>query len=1144
MNKFLEKRRNLLALLAIAICIACLIFCISTYSYYVDYYNVIKDYYYADNPLTLQEVYAQYYSSNFTVDFAFARFDASVIYLLGLVVFASATILSRGSSKIKGIVMAMAAIMVAVAVGMAWSYSFSWYNLVQIMLVLMMLMVALRSAGIVNSSRTSKWTLISSYVIAGLCMVALISYIVGYSAQISVYSQQYGEVNFASKLGLFVYYLGDILFFIFAAILPVMVGLLGVAYVNKCDAVACQDTGCVQDDLADSVDSKIGIQPVNKVTIFSLLLVACGVIMSYYTYVMMYFVSYVSNESASSSVTAIFELSIVSILLAVVLAVMAVTILVSNNKKVIGIVTALATACMLVYAFFIGCATATGILALFGAVLLLCVALYAFGILRKQYILRVAKYLTYSVALGAVVYGVLYVSSSLYLNMSNNSIFNSLSMNYYSFYDITYLISDSIFYGTDTIFLCVVMVLVALGAVACIDSMSHSAEEMAEDQSHDIASLGKPKKSLSVGAVVSLIVSAITFVMLCMDSSIFESLWLYVLWFVLLLVVAVYMASTYNKSKAIGAVACVGVLIYIIASIAVAKGEVLPYYSYDFSTDIMLYIMYFVMAAVCVLLLLFALYQFGVIRGKKTGNAMSAVSTGTAVMVAVPMAIVFVFMLISGVSYSIEYGEDFFYSLITALALGVFIWIGFAVFAVAYRSYARRAFGIETVTRAKSANNTSTVADMAVTADNATGYYAVSHTLGTEPTAQVGVAMQIFLSVITLGIWYWVWLYRTTGVLNDKSTHIKDTAFVEILGCIFVPFYAVYWCYKNSKKADQYVMRYLPNTNAIATLCFVLSIFVPMLSLAIIQNTINNASMAEQNISVGSKSSSYKVASMSIAKNMFWSIFTFGIVYMVWLYRTSKTIRNKSGINKGSAFGDLLACIFLPCYASYWFYTNCQRVDGYCMQHDNKHKSTSLVCIFVGIFAPILALAIMQNSLNNVATAEGTSSMSSVDVSGTHVGLDNVALNAFLSIITFGLWYLVWIYRTTQKLNAKSTHARTSAVGEVIACIIVPMYSIFWFYKQTAKTDDYCSASDSMYKSSAMLTFVVSLFVPILALALMHNNINNALVASANNGTGDNGVQDAVQLATVEDDGVSVDTFELKVGDDSVESDCEDADNN
>ena len=107
----------------------------------------------------------------------------------------------------------------------------------------------------------------------------------------------------------------------------------------------------------------------------------------------------------------------------------------------------------------------------------------------------------------------------------------------------------------------------------------------------------------------------------------------------------------------------------------------------------------------------------------------------------------------------------------------------------------------------------------------------------------------ILLLVFTFGVWYCIWIYRTTGFLNGTRDHPDRNPTNQLLLCIFVPFYLIYWVYQSAKRTDiQAAVKGIPSDLGI--LCLVMAFFVPMLPPILMQDKFNRFSEPAQTVQV------------------------------------------------------------------------------------------------------------------------------------------------------------------------------------------------------------------------------------------------------------------------------------------------------
>lgn len=102
-----------------------------------------------------------------------------------------------------------------------------------------------------------------------------------------------------------------------------------------------------------------------------------------------------------------------------------------------------------------------------------------------------------------------------------------------------------------------------------------------------------------------------------------------------------------------------------------------------------------------------------------------------------------------------------------------------------------------------------------------------------------GLGKHILLLLFTFGIWYLIWIYRTTRYLNRAPKSIYYAPASKLLLCLFVPFYAIYWFYKHGQRIDLISKSKGMNKSDTATLCLILGIFIPFVACIIMQDKIN-----------------------------------------------------------------------------------------------------------------------------------------------------------------------------------------------------------------------------------------------------------------------------------------------------------------
>lgn len=107
-----------------------------------------------------------------------------------------------------------------------------------------------------------------------------------------------------------------------------------------------------------------------------------------------------------------------------------------------------------------------------------------------------------------------------------------------------------------------------------------------------------------------------------------------------------------------------------------------------------------------------------------------------------------------------------------------------------------------------------------------------------------GMAKHVLLLLFTCGIWYYIWICRTTWYTNRVEDEEERSPAKKLLLCMFVPFYIIYWTYKTALRIDK-IAKSRGIASDIATPCLVLAIFVSFVPPIIMQDKINAIALNE-----------------------------------------------------------------------------------------------------------------------------------------------------------------------------------------------------------------------------------------------------------------------------------------------------------
>ena len=101
----------------------------------------------------------------------------------------------------------------------------------------------------------------------------------------------------------------------------------------------------------------------------------------------------------------------------------------------------------------------------------------------------------------------------------------------------------------------------------------------------------------------------------------------------------------------------------------------------------------------------------------------------------------------------------------------------------------------------------------------------------------------------------------------------------------------------------------------------------------------------------------------------------------------------------------------------------------------------------------------------------------------------DIAKHIFFTIITFGIWQLIWIYNVTENLNKVESAEKRAPVRELLLCIFLPLYFVFWTYKTAESTELYGTEKGKRFKID-ILCLAFSFVCPIIPSVLIQDKTN------------------------------------------------------
>lgn len=114
-------------------------------------------------------------------------------------------------------------------------------------------------------------------------------------------------------------------------------------------------------------------------------------------------------------------------------------------------------------------------------------------------------------------------------------------------------------------------------------------------------------------------------------------------------------------------------------------------------------------------------------------------------------------------------------------------------------------------------------------------------------------------------------------------------------------------------------------------------------------------------------------------------------------------------------------------------------------------------------------------------------------------GYYKLSTHVLLLIFTFGIWYLIWIYRVTGYLNQVQDEPPRNPTTKLLLCIFVPFYGLYWTYKSAQRIDK-LSMARGIPSDISTLCLILAIFVGIVPPILMQDKINAIATASPDAG--------------------------------------------
>lgn len=102
---------------------------------------------------------------------------------------------------------------------------------------------------------------------------------------------------------------------------------------------------------------------------------------------------------------------------------------------------------------------------------------------------------------------------------------------------------------------------------------------------------------------------------------------------------------------------------------------------------------------------------------------------------------------------------------------------------------------------------------------------------------------------------------------------------------------------------------------------------------------------------------------------------------------------------------------------------------------------------------------------------------------------NSIAKHIFFTIISLGIWNLIWIYHVTKNLNKVSGVMPRKPAGELLLSMFLPLYYSFWLLKTAEYVESYAAENGKQYKLD-VICLVFAFICPVVSTVLIQNKIN------------------------------------------------------
>ena len=105
-------------------------------------------------------------------------------------------------------------------------------------------------------------------------------------------------------------------------------------------------------------------------------------------------------------------------------------------------------------------------------------------------------------------------------------------------------------------------------------------------------------------------------------------------------------------------------------------------------------------------------------------------------------------------------------------------------------------------------------------------------------------------------------------------------------------------------------------------------------------------------------------------------------------------------------------------------------------------------------------------------------------------GYFDMVPHILLLLFTFGIWRLIWVYKTTEFLNCTPNEPERTPVCQLLLFMFVPFYSFYWIYA-SCKRIDTLGYYKNIPGEITVMCVICEIFINLLTPMFMQDKINN-----------------------------------------------------